>query len=178
MSFGVDWRSSISSRSQRHDLVEDRGVLLGLGRWASTACVSNDARDWTHFVLVYVHVLRSVGGWGALACFSICCRCPQFCWVWGTPLLDSVVSVLRPRRPVVSVRVDVAVRVVVGWGAWATAGLPSSMVCGAVRSRTTCVCVWVVECCGSVSWQRCLCVGSGVLRECVWVVECCGSVCG
>ena len=50
------------SRTQWHDLVEDRGVQLGLGlgnRGALTACVSNnDARDWTHFVLVYVHVLR------------------------------------------------------------------------------------------------------------------------
>ena len=49
------------SRTQWHDLVEDRGVQLWLGlgnRGAPTACVSNDARDWTHFVLVYVHVLR------------------------------------------------------------------------------------------------------------------------
>ena len=64
MSFVVDWRSSVSSRTQWHDLIEDRGVQLGLGLGnrgeptAVTACVPNDARDWTHFVLVYVHVLR------------------------------------------------------------------------------------------------------------------------
>ena len=90
MSYVVDWRSSVSSRTQWHDLVEDRGVQLWLGlgnrgaltamsRHASllntkiqiqiqhifvtqvkpaTSFNDNDARDWTHFVLVYVHVLR------------------------------------------------------------------------------------------------------------------------
>ena len=61
MSFVVDWRSSVSSKTQWHDLIEDRGVQLGLGlenRGEPTACVHNDARNWTHFVLVYVHVLR------------------------------------------------------------------------------------------------------------------------
>ena len=51
----------VSSRTQWHDLIEDRGVQLGLGlenRGEPTACFPNDARDWTHFVLVYVHVLR------------------------------------------------------------------------------------------------------------------------
>ena len=78
--FVVDWRSSVSSRTQWHDLVEDRGVQLGLGlenRGAPTACVSNDARDWTHFVLVVFTCCVCVGGWGALACFSICYWCPQ-----------------------------------------------------------------------------------------------------
>ena len=44
-----------------HDLIEDRGVQLGLGlgnRGEPTACVHNDTRNWTHFVLVYAHVLR------------------------------------------------------------------------------------------------------------------------
>ena len=61
MLFVVDWRSSGSSRTQWHDPIEDRGVQLGLGlgnRGVPTPCVSNDAQDWTHFVLVYVHVLR------------------------------------------------------------------------------------------------------------------------
>ena len=62
MSYVVDWRSSVSSRTQRHDPVEVRGVQLWLdlgNRGAPTACVSKDARDWTHFVFVYVHVLRA-----------------------------------------------------------------------------------------------------------------------
>ena len=61
MLFVVDWRSSVSSRTQWHDVVEERGVQLWLSlgnRGAPTACVFNDARDWTHFVLVYVHELR------------------------------------------------------------------------------------------------------------------------
>ena len=72
MSFVVDWRSCVSSRTQRHDLVEDRGVQLGLGlgsRGEPTACVSNEAPDGTHFVSVYVHVLcvrRRVGRIGVL----------------------------------------------------------------------------------------------------------------
>ena len=51
----------VSSKTQWHDLIEDRGVQLGLGlenRGEPTACVHNDTRNWTHFVLVYVHVLR------------------------------------------------------------------------------------------------------------------------
>ena len=64
MSYVADWRSNVSSKTQRHDgrdPVEDRGVQLwpGLGnRGALMACVFNDARDWTHSVLVHVHVLR------------------------------------------------------------------------------------------------------------------------
>ena len=59
MSYVVDWRSNVSSKTQRRD--PDRGVQLGLGlgnRGALIACAFNDARDWTHSVLVYVHVLR------------------------------------------------------------------------------------------------------------------------
>ena len=61
MSYVVDWRSNVSSKTQRRDPVKDRGMQLwpGLGnRGAPAACVSKDARDWTLSELVYVHVLR------------------------------------------------------------------------------------------------------------------------
>ena len=35
-------------------------------RGEPTACVPNDARNWTHFVLVYVHVLRVRGRVGCV----------------------------------------------------------------------------------------------------------------
>ena len=62
-------RGSVSSRTQWHDLIEDRGVQLGLGlenRGEPMACVPNDTRNWTHFVLVYVHVLRVRGRVGCI----------------------------------------------------------------------------------------------------------------
>ena len=57
----ADWRSNVSSKTQRRNLDEDRGAQLwpDLGnRGAQKACVVDGARDWTHSVLVYVHVPR------------------------------------------------------------------------------------------------------------------------
>ena len=63
MSYVADWRSNVSSKTQRHNVGEDRGVQLwpevGPGkRGAQMTRVVNDARDWTHSVFVYVHLLR------------------------------------------------------------------------------------------------------------------------
>ena len=61
MSFVVDWRSSVSWRTQCHHLIEIEACSWDSAsetEGRATACVSIDARDWTHFVLVYVHVLR------------------------------------------------------------------------------------------------------------------------
>ena len=61
VSYVADWRSSVISKTQRHKLGEDQGVQLwpDLGnRGAQMTCVINDARDWTHSVLVNVHMLR------------------------------------------------------------------------------------------------------------------------
>ena len=62
MSYVADRRSSVSSKTQRHNLGEDRGVQLwpDLGnRGAHMTYVVNDARDyWTRSVLVYDHVFR------------------------------------------------------------------------------------------------------------------------
>ena len=62
--------------------------LLGLGlgnRGAPTACVPNDARDWTHVVLVYVHVLRvrwRVGCIGVIYHLLLVPTAPDCC-AWG-----------------------------------------------------------------------------------------------
>ena len=48
MSHVADWRSNVSSKTQRRNLGEDRGVQLWLGlgnREAHMACVVHDARD-------------------------------------------------------------------------------------------------------------------------------------
>ena len=98
MSYVVDWRSNVSSKTQRRDPVEDRGVKLwpGIGnRGALMACVFNDTRDCTHSVFCFVHVLRvrlQAGGARWRASVFATCLCPQFCWAWGAPLLNSVAS--------------------------------------------------------------------------------------
>ena len=72
MSYVADWRSNVCSKTQQRDLGEDRGVQLwpDLGnRGAQMACVVDDARDWTHSVLVHVlvlHVRMRVGRIGIL----------------------------------------------------------------------------------------------------------------